>query len=1108
MQELNDLNQIRQELRFLSTQDNLMDLHAKRSQWIEAVPENVLFQLEGAKQILKAADQDYKSLGIRSLCIATGTITWTVFDNVCLTPLMIQPVAYQKNLVTHQFTVEPCEDPFVNPFVYVILKEHFDLTLQEVYHLSDLIDALKAFGFLELEDTTTRLGLFHPHRFDVLRELDAIATIGPSELLTQLVTGTGQPVQEPLRLSPGMLYPCDSDQRKAIQLACSVTGSIIEGPPGTGKSQVITNILTQTIRQNKAALLCAEKRVALEVVKEKLEYMQLGDFAVLLTENHTAKALFASLKATWLSLEQPLEQQKKSPYLRENYVSQLQQRLDLLHHPSCFGGVSFRTFEALRANRKLDEVNINPKLPELSEFLSAQHALEQIYDAGLNQVYAAIQKGALTDPYVKEFKSTVGTLLDIWQALKDKEVHHLDQLYARIRLAASCQQWLNLHAKGLDHLLDRDGKGYKKFIRLHKSWKKLNPLLELAATQNSHWKHVPSPLEWEALRAASISSTLKSRLHRKKVWRRFTDLPYEHVSGALEALKNWHELQEKHTVIKVACCEMGLNHPETELDIVYNEIQHLNPEVFEEIRKCTLEVKQVLADENTRLNRSLHLTRSFLYLDPTQEVFPVLTKINLQLDEVLSNMDFLDSLPQAWRYAMGVYDSFEELLCAVLKLTWVNASRTFPMLNALTPDEMQHIANQVIAEEQQEGKHVALEIRAERATRFQAYHALLQTAPAKLTAADRALRLQLKRGKAILVKEFGKQRNHMPVRQVLQSDARIWIELMHPIWLTNPANLSRVFSIDHLVDMVIVDEASQVPWHHALGLIQRAKRLVIAGDEQQMAPTYYFKTASSALEQSLLDRAQYYLPRQALTFHYRSEHPDLIRFSNRYFYNGILRVVPHQTATQHPLSWIYLPDGKYEDRVNTQEAQAVIKQVVQALEGTDQIGVVAFSKQQVLHIRAAIPVHMQTTIDEAEESGRLFFKALEEVQGDECDHLIISMAYGKSPDGTFAMRFGPLNQSSGPKRLNVLFTRARKRMTCITSFRYADLKISHSEGVNTLRAWMQFLESVHESGSFKPSLDDFLSQLHCKRISDLYKHFTDAETYLDHFRLLHARGWV
>jgi hypothetical protein len=121
--------------------------------------------------------------------------------------------------------------------------------------------------------------------------------------------------------------------------------------------------------------------------------------------------------------------------------------------------------------------------------------------------------------------------------------------------------------------------------------------------------------------------------------------------------------------------------------------------------------------------------------------------------------------------------------------------------------------------------------------------------------------------------------------------------------------------------------------------------------------------------------------------------------------------------------------------------------------------VVAFNEKQLKLIYQQLDPNKQAQLDLLIEDG-LLFKALENVQGDECKHLIISLGYGYNEAGKFEMRFGPVNQEGGGKRLNVLFSRGQDKLTFIHSVDAADFKITDNNGVDLLRKFMQFVSTL------------------------------------------------
>ncbi|MEM1213610.1 MAG: AAA domain-containing protein, partial [Planctomycetota bacterium] len=292
---------------------------------------------------------------------------------------------------------------------------------------------------------------------------------------------------------------------------------------------------------------------------------------------------------------------------------------------------------------------------------------------------------------------------------------------------------------------------------------------------------------------------------------------------------------------------------------------------------------------------------------------------------------------------------------------------------------------------------------------------------------------------------------------------------MCPVWLASPETVAQAFPLEPVFDVVIFDEASQLRLEEALPVLVRAKRVVIAGDPKQLPPTRFFEAGvantddvddieteedlfeaqQSEVEDLLAAALNLSIEEAHLNVHYRSKHPDLIAFSNEHFYRSRLQPLPAHPSRHPALAPVNLirADGTYEDRANIIEAQRVADLVNELL--TDRkppsVGIACFNLVQrdliadTLADRAdADPAFAKRlakaqarTGDDAFEG--LFIKNLENVQGDERDHLIISTTYGPKPSGKFHRQFGPLNMPGGGRRLNVLITRARKQIHLVTS---------------------------------------------------------------------------
>jgi len=100
-----------------------------------------------------------------------------------------------------------------------------------------------------------------------------------------------------------------------------------------------------------------------------------------------------------------------------------------------------------------------------------------------------------------------------------------------------------------------------------------------------------------------------------------------------------------------------------------------------------------------------------------------------------------------------------------------------------------------------------------------------------------------------------------------------------------------------------------------------------------------------------------------------------------------------------------------------------------------------------------------------DQEERFFVKNLERVQGDERDAIILSIGYGKNSRGDLPYRFGPLLMDGGERRLNVAVTRAKNRLTLVSSFSARDMDPERSDapGVQLLRQYLQYVESGGEN---------------------------------------------
>ncbi|MCU0448453.1 MAG: AAA domain-containing protein [Bernardetiaceae bacterium] len=327
--------------------------------------------------------------------------------------------------------------------------------------------------------------------------------------------------------------------------------------------------------------------------------------------------------------------------------------------------------------------------------------------------------------------------------------------------------------------------------------------------------------------------------------------------------------------------------------------------------------------------------------------------------------------------------------------------------------------------------------------------------------------------------QVNKKRGVWPLRKLVAHFADELFRLV-PCWLVSPESGSAVFPMTELFDLVVFDEASQCFAERGIPAMYRGRQVVIAGDDQQLAPFDLYRPRWEDLTdepdyapelevESLLDLGRRFLPNLPLTGHYRSRSLDLIGFSNQHFYQNQLQMLPHYQdfIRQQPAIEYRKVDGQWEQNRNQREAEEIVALVRQLLaqQPDKQIGVITFNAPQQDLVR-----------DLLDESGlalpeHLFVKNIENVQGDERDIILFSVGYAPSPSGRLLLQFGSLSQARGENRLNVAVTRARERVVVVSSLLPHQLAVDDTAnpGPKMLRAYLQYALDVWE-GRFRPAL--------------------------------------
>ena len=352
-----------------------------------------------------------------------------------------------------------------------------------------------------------------------------------------------------------------------------------------------------------------------------------------------------------------------------------------------------------------------------------------------------------------------------------------------------------------------------------------------------------------------------------------------------------------------------------------------------------------------------------------------------------------------------------------------------------------------------------------------------------------------------LMHELKKQRGHRPLRRLF-GEIPTLLPRLAPCLLMSPLSVAQY--LDPALprfDLVVFDEASQLPTADAIGALARGEAAVVVGDSRQLPPTRFFDAGAGAaaagddaadpeaegvaaeLESVLDECVAQRLPELRLAWHYRSRHEDLIAFANQRYYGDRLQVFPaaHGSADLG-VSWRRV-EGVYDrggTRQNRAEAEAVVAEVLARLrdpaQRTRSIGVVTFSRAQqeliedLLDAACADDPELDGCVDGAPGGGEpVLVKNLETIQGDERDVVILSVGYGPDARGAFPLHLGPLSQRGGERRLNVAITRAREQLLVFSSFAPEELAAAGGQGVQDLAALLAFARAG--GGAARPAAE-------------------------------------
>lgn len=1028
------------------------------------------------------------------------------------------------------------------------------------------------------------LGLFPVSNQGLMRDLEALVdgepAVGPIESFITSGSELGMS-QEGAALAFDIaadrcVSRADPCQARAVRLARCSSGLVVHGPPGTGKSQTITNIIADHLANGERVLFVCDKRTALDVVQYRLQHLGLGQLCAVV---HDAQR---DQRDLYLSIREQLDglSEGRIDTTVERALVAADEELRSLHRelseyasavsdrPATDAGYSFH--ELTGAWFSIDVPELLAAVPEIRDVDLARIRLlerdtREVLERGIKESFPS-------NPWTSSVGITLADYLAHPYAYWESMLHGLDAAARGVDDAAGAEglpfdpsssiaeqtRGRTMLAEGLAAVLQRGCSAELarwaavERAELERTAQDTSAVAPLAASVESE------PLDRELLPAIAGATPpiqelslwlgkLASYLQIATKWYRFFFFGRRRealgivqrfglalgldtatrVRRVLDGLRARQTLQGWYARLFPAAPAGLLSDPTLTKAVadsvtVFRVLSHVNEEpslstirqgVMTRLQDATqhaallaeLRASEARAGE---LERFATAQRQASLLTPTwhaatfrsaceaREIYPEITalvKRHGTVEGILRIRERLESASTDTRRALewllergaAADAGWAAVEKAGLSAELGRRLSSAPVLHKMDAERVRASYDRYRALEQRRRAlardHVLQRWRARQGER------LCASTGTRLNAAGAEVRRRLvTRGERAL-----------RLRQVVAAGGTMEggdpLFDLRPVWMTSPEVAAQIFPRAPLFDVVVFDEASQCRLEEALPVLTRARRVVIAGDPKQLPPSRFFESAvtqsqdeDAETEQELFEAQQsevedllgaalnLSIEQAYLDVHYRSQNADLIEFSNESFYESRLQAIPAHPSnrSQSPPLELTHVGGVYEKRANPKEAEHVVRVVRRLLadKAPPSIGIACFNLTQRDAIVEALDRAAAGDPEFAERLAAararrgtasfegLFVKNLENVQGDERDHMIISTTYGPDPAGRFYRRFGPLGQAGGGRRLNVLVTRARQKVHILTSIPQQAYRAlpSFQAGQQPNGAWLLF----------------------------------------------------
>ncbi|TPW35383.1 DUF4011 domain-containing protein [Oecophyllibacter saccharovorans] len=960
------------------------------------------------KEIYKVSRTNLEEGGVNTLFLALGFLKWKKSSNEAQSyraPLILIPVQLNRKSVSSEMKIKIRDDEArFNLTLLELLRQDFDLEIPDLDgdlpKDGDGIDveaiwrkvreAIRDLSGFEVV-TEVVLSNFSFSKYLMWKDLvEQSKSLKQNSIVQRLIKGgntensdhykdffstnlTGefpQASQMDTKIDPKNLFiplPADSSQLVAIQASAEGHSFVLDGPPGTGKSQTIANIIAHNLGLGKRILFVSEKSAALEVVQRRLESKDLGPFCLELHSHKTSKsAVLSHLKRSWSSQEDvTIKEWDHEAAETKRLRDELNQISNLLHTQDSSGWNIYRAIGQVQRDWK-------ENLPRLIFSPTTHHTREEMHrfrEIVRNLGYARkeiidlppeikiIARTEWSNAWQDEIKKSAQEILtavsNVNLALNN--LIKLSQIPAEISSISNLENFLEfseccLDAYGLDlsfsfapdmNICIASGRKAMKYITAYK--KEESALSTTYVTEAV--RHIPLSniqADWEnssrkiwplsSLMRRKITNTLAQAGGASGKINLENDLPHLEKMSELLLQIDQSTLQAS----KLPNWE-GINSDQEAMLIILEKGERLqkfltsisnNPEELLVLRQrasaLVLGANEMLARDGDIAKSVTELRQAFSTLTQVRDRFDNLASsssstdfdsLRSQAEEIIKNTNRLSDWTAWWRHRneaieAGLKPIIEGLEGGDISPDAEASLQAFETAYAYWFASTRIDQNPVLA------KFVANE-QEERIMRFQHHGDQLETL------ASRYIRSRICRlipsytdpkttpGLDILRRQLQMTRPNKAVRKLISEMGDDFTRLA-PCMLMSPLSVAQYLPADQsLFDLVIFDEASQITPEDAIGAIARGKQVIVAGDPKQMPPSNDFQRTSNLNEDDTLPDLPSILDeclgtgmrRHRLSWHYRSRHESLITFSNTRYYGNELITFPAPETRASAITW-------------------------------------------------------------------------------------------------------------------------------------------------------------------------------------------------------------